>query len=399
MSIFRNAAREILYRSFLRALKRVLLIFSPYLLLSLLGVVVILSVFGAVPAEGEDPGRAEVKRYVEGMEVETRSKYGQEEEFRLPWGIVYAVEVYAGEWRQEPDMERVARIYKGLRPEFRYRNYVEKKVVTTIYYSREGSTVHTERHEEKVELLVEADTYEGKYLFGYEEVTDTDRKVFRDDEGRVRKVVITEHTYMEPHGRRFIQDYSRLDRVIAAEIGSLPACVPDGGHASGSRFIWPVPSGRIITSPFGMRYHPVSGEYRMHTGMDIAAETGNDVVAAADGAVVFSGWREGYGNTVILDHGDGYRTLYGHNSKLTVKKGEEVTCGQKIAEAGNTGVSTGPHLHFEVMINGEHVNPLRFLQLPGGVAVSGGDNPDRRMVLETAWAFMRGTANLEWLAK
>jgi len=137
----------------------------------------------------------------------------------------------------------------------------------------------------------------------------------------------------------------------------------------------------------------------MHTGIDIAAETGDDIAAAADGKVVFTGQYEGYGKTVVLDHGDRYHTLYAHNSKVRVNEGEIVTCGRKIAEAGNTGVSTGPHLHFEVRLNGEFLNPLRFLQLPEGVSVSGEDNPDRRIVLETAWAFMQGRANLEWLLK
>ena len=130
----------------------------------------------------------------------------------------------------------------------------------------------------------------------------------------------------------------------------------------GGKLLWPVPSSNVITSPFGMRLHPVLGVYRMHTGIDIAANTGASIVAAADGQVIFSGYYGGYGYTVIIDHGDGISTLYAHNSALLVKEGDTVKRGQVIAKAGSTGLRTGPHLHFEVRKNGVPVNPMDWLK-------------------------------------
>lgn len=113
-----------------------------------------------------------------------------------------------------------------------------------------------------------------------------------------------------------------------------------------------------IVSGFGMRYHPILKANRMHTGVDIAAPYGTPIKAAAAGEVVFAGYRRGYGNTVIIDHGGGIATLYAHCSALAVGEGAVVKQGQVIAYVGATGLATGPHLHFEVRRNGEPVNPL-----------------------------------------
>ncbi|HBG23077.1 MAG: peptidoglycan DD-metalloendopeptidase family protein [Syntrophaceticus sp.] len=124
------------------------------------------------------------------------------------------------------------------------------------------------------------------------------------------------------------------------------------------RYIWPA-SGPI-TSPYGMRYHPVTGVYKLHTGIDIGAPYGASIVAADAGTVITAGWMNGYGNTVIIDHGGGYSTLYAHMSSISVGGGG-VGKGQVIGYVGSTGWSTGPHLHFEVRINGNPTNPLGYL--------------------------------------
>lgn len=125
------------------------------------------------------------------------------------------------------------------------------------------------------------------------------------------------------------------------------------GAPSSAGFVWPV-SG-VVVSGFGMRWG------RMHEGIDITASTGTPIRAAASGTVIWSGWRGGYGNAVIIDHGNGLSTVYAHASALIARQGQGVTQGQTIALVGSTGNSSGPHLHFEVRINGAAVDPLLYL--------------------------------------
>jgi len=125
--------------------------------------------------------------------------------------------------------------------------------------------------------------------------------------------------------------------------------------ASGS-FTWPTKS-RYITSSFGWRTHPIYGRLKFHTGLDIAASWGSAIYATCSGVVIYAGWYGGYGNAVIIDHGGGYSSLYGHCSSISVRQGQKVSTGEKIAAVGSTGQSTGPHLHFEIRQNGTPVNP------------------------------------------
>ena len=129
----------------------------------------------------------------------------------------------------------------------------------------------------------------------------------------------------------------------------------------GGTFAWPLPARSHISSYFGVRTHPIRGTRDNHTGIDIPAPAGSQIVAAADGVVRLSGWHGGFGITVIIDHGDGYSTLYAHNSRNRVSVGQSVRRGDHIADVGTTGVSTGNHLHFEVRRNGVAVDPLPYL--------------------------------------
>jgi len=154
---------------------------------------------------------------------------------------------------------------------------------------------------------------------------------------------------------------------IEAQLAALAPRTASGGVSRpngpivpfSGRFIRPS-SGRI-SSGFGMRRHPVLGRTRMHNGIDIAAPSGTPIRASASGTVVTATYMRGYGNTVIIDHGQGFSTLYGHCSRLMVRAGQRVGQGQVIAAVGSTGLSTGPHLHFEIRINGRPVNPMGYL--------------------------------------
>lgn len=135
---------------------------------------------------------------------------------------------------------------------------------------------------------------------------------------------------------------------------------------TGGTMLWPVAiSGTYITSGYGVREHPIQGISKMHTGIDIGNATyGSPVVAAADGVVTYAGWLGGYGNCVMINHGDGIVTLYGHGQKILTELYKEVKQGDLIMEVGSTGNSTGPHLHFEVRVNGSTVQPLNYVTAP-----------------------------------
>jgi murein DD-endopeptidase MepM/ murein hydrolase activator NlpD len=122
---------------------------------------------------------------------------------------------------------------------------------------------------------------------------------------------------------------------------------------------WPV-NGRLMDG-FGHRSDPFSGEGAMHTGMDISSPMGTGVKATADGIVMYANWNAGYGRCVIVDHGNGYQTLYGHLSKIDVIEGEEIRQGEVVGRVGSSGRSTGSHLHYEVRVHSTPVNPYRFV--------------------------------------
>lgn len=166
--------------------------------------------------------------------------------------------------------------------------------------------------------------------------------------------------------RNLIQQ--RLAAAEAARQAAQQQAASDdeGGGGSDDNYVqgtgamgWPC-SGPI-TSPFGYRTHPIFGTTIFHAGIDIGVDYGTPIHAADSGVVVYSGWISGYGNAVIIDHGGGISTLYGHNQSLAVSEGQSVSKGAVIAYAGSTGNSTGPHCHFEVDVNGSPVNPMGYL--------------------------------------
>ena len=164
--------------------------------------------------------------------------------------------------------------------------------------------------------------------------------------------------------RRAAEEARRQAEMEARRQSGNVEYVPEenGGYVMqnyGGGMIWPV-SGPI-TSEFGWRTHPIFGNARFHSGLDIGADYGVPICAAASGVVIESGWIGGYGNTIMIDHGSGIVTLYGHNESLAVGVGQQVNQGDVIAYCGSTGNSTGPHCHFEVRLGGEPVSPWDYL--------------------------------------
>ena len=171
-------------------------------------------------------------------------------------------------------------------------------------------------------------------------------------------------------GEKILQEqitaYKKEQAEIETKIQSIINGIDGEIQYTGGDMLWPVAiSGTVITSEFGIREHPIQGVIKQHTGLDIGgAPLGTPVIAAADGVVSYSGWLGGYGNCVMINHGDGVVTLYGHGNKVLTSVGANVKAGDVIMEVGSTGNSTGPHLHFEVREDGTCVNPLKYVKVP-----------------------------------
>ena len=147
------------------------------------------------------------------------------------------------------------------------------------------------------------------------------------------------------------KEQASIKKLIAEQAKAL-------GSAPGT-LARPVPG--AISSGFGPRIHPIHGYSLMHNGVDMNAGSGQAIVSTSSGTVIFAGVKGGYGNTIMVDHGGGMVTLYAHQSKFAVSTGQSVKRGQTIGYVGSTGVSTGPHLHFEVRVGGNPVNPAKYL--------------------------------------
>lgn len=176
------------------------------------------------------------------------------------------------------------------------------------------------------------------------------------------KKLSSEEKKLQEQITSFKQEEAEIEAKILAATNGIDADI----QYTGGEMLWPVAiEGTVITSNFGIREHPIQGVVKEHTGIDIGnAPLGTPVVAAADGIVSYAGWLGGYGNCVMINHGDGIVTLYGHGNKILTTVGAEVKKGDTIMEVGSTGNSTGPHLHFEVRVNGICTNPLAYVKAP-----------------------------------
>lgn len=188
----------------------------------------------------------------------------------------------------------------------------------------------------------------------------------RDDlkglESDLNKTISKLNNDIETYKKAYAE-FERQEAALKAEIAATLKKSGSGGASySGGKLAWPAPGYTTITSPYGYRIHPTLKVYKLHTGVDFAAPMNATVVAAEDGLVVTAQYNSAYGNYIVINHGNGLSTLYAHNTTLLVSAGQQVSRGQTIAKVGSTGFSTGPHCHFEVLLNGSCTDPMAYLK-------------------------------------
>ena len=176
----------------------------------------------------------------------------------------------------------------------------------------------------------------------------------------VRESYIEKLSDQEKEVQTRIDEYNTRFSEINAEILALAMEGLDTKYIGGE-LAWPVPGYTRISSKYGMRVHPITGVYKLHTGVDISAPMGANFIAANDGVVTKAGMNSAYGNMVIIDHGGGISTLYAHGSQILVEVGQIVKRGEPVLKVGSTGYSTGPHAHFEVRIDGVVTDPMPYI--------------------------------------
>lgn len=249
--------------------------------------------------------------------------------------------------------------------------------------TKDGWESHSETYTKKIRLLKHVNTYEADFTYIWEPKVIEEKsehsylkvivprcvKVAKRGPlyDRVKKTLNSYGLVKDSNLEFVLQLAMNLDDTFKADVQSFNSPydfnLPDI-HFTGApgKVGWPC-SGRI-TSPFGYRADPFTGTKRFHSGVDIANQEGTPVGAAADGIVIWTGWAGGYGKRVVIDHGS-FRTAYAHLKEILVKPGQEVKGGDVVGLMGSTGRSTGPHLHFEVIVDGEYVDPEGFLERGG----------------------------------
>jgi len=179
----------------------------------------------------------------------------------------------------------------------------------------------------------------------------------KDSQQQMAERLRTQRTFYEQAERQLAQESTQLERQIIDMIGSKPSKGMKQGSGNLS-----MPLHASVTSPFGWRRHPIFGVRKFHTGIDLAGPNHSPIKAADGGSVLYAGWYGGYGKVVILSHGKGMATLYAHLSKVNVSPGINLQKGDVVGYEGTTGFSTGPHLHFEVRVDGKPNNPLNYVR-------------------------------------
>lgn len=303
--------------------------------------------------------------------------------------------------------------FEEVKPVFTWENR-QQKTVQQVCVRKSGGTnangkksyvIQTTTTIVTKELLMKARTMQNEYVYSYVPTVSSSKKSSKcgtltstvywfavsdvqttlEDWQPLRELLVQHH--VSEKDQDFLMDYW-LEYLIDDDVegGFLP---DDSWTPSGGSLTWPVPSSHRITSSFGVRVHPVTGETKMHNGIDIGIPEGTPVNAAAAGTVVYAAPMGTAGNAIIIKHDGGVETRYYHLLKINVQSGQTVEAGQQIALSGTTGRSTGPHLHFEVRVNGNPVDPISYF---GG----GGSDPLKYRPLNIAavqlWLQSRNSA-------
>lgn len=226
---------------------------------------------------------------------------------------------------------------------------------TGLRQEAEALRVEVEARRADAEHARAATEAERRRLDGLRTDQEEQRRQARQQEAREAEIVASIQARVDT----FTAELAALQATssgIASMLAGIQADQPRAADFSVRR-----PVAGAVTSSFGARVHPILGTTRMHNGVDMSAAYGTPIAAGAGGKVVWAGWRGGYGNTVIVDHGNQYATLYAHMSQVWVGVGERVEAGSQVGAAGSTGLATGPHLHFEVRLLGTPVDPVAYL--------------------------------------
>lgn len=400
----KNAAKHFAKQALKKAAKKILL--NPYVLM-FLGVVILIFVsvlilfnfLGGAYSDNIVADNGQIaKNLVNELQPPIISSNELEKEFYLPWGLPYALQLYARDWDDNLDREMIKNITKDLNPVFEYFDFDETTEVWESYTDENGN-LHSKHYQTttKKKYVLRVNTYAGIYTPVYKPFMSESETATSN----YNKKTVTR--FLAQTGMDFSPDWSRLDAAIVkyAYLNNEENNFNVEEHSlMGGEIILPFNGNYPITSPFGERIHPIDGTKRFHSGIDFGTPEGTPIKAVADGVVDFAGEYGGYGKAVIIKHTNGVVSLYGHLSEIKTKEGMLVKQGDVIGLSGNTGRSTGPHLHFEIRENGTPVDPQLYLSdiknLPNGT-VYYVSNIDRRMLLETMVSLMTNKENFDWL--
>lgn len=257
---------------------------------------------------------------------------------------------------------------------FEYLSYItkrDKNLVDEVTATKAQLESHKATLEQQLASLNALKTEEEGVKTLLEDQQSEQQNVYSElekDEAAIKETIAAMQATSDEIGQKIVQLQAEAEKAAAAAAANqangavmTTATSSDYSVTKAGNGVWPAPASHTITSNYGGRAYPLNGSYNFHLGTDIGASYGTPVISYQSGTVLIASYHWSYGNYVVVDHGNGMSTLYAHMSALTVSAGQTVSEGQQVGQVGSTGSSTGPHLHFEVRINGANVDPAPYL--------------------------------------